>query len=399
MLDMQNELAKMVGEVHERPSLVVESVFTPDPQYLDQELDAPSSTPEPLDGRREPQFVRACDLAFEVGEQVEWLVEPWVAAGTAVLITGKPKAAGKTTFVLSLVGAVLEGQVFLGHSTRRSPVVYLSEQTSRSLGPALDRAGIVDSEDLHLLFYPDNSRLSWRAVAEDAIERCRLVGARLLVIDTLPQFAKLRGDAENSSGDVLAALEALDAARASGIAVILVQHDRKSGGEVGESGRGSSALAAWVDTVIKLERRGGNAPSAHRVLTTLSRFDETPTNLVVTLEDRVYRALGSKDDVSAHALAEQIDFILGDVDSLSGLEADQILDRLAEQLTEPPGRRSVQAALRLGVLQGRWSRRKEAKRYLYFMAPAGADSSIHAPAVNGTDEEASSPSDSIGVER
>jgi hypothetical protein len=42
------------------------------------------------------------------------------------------------------------------------------------------------------------------------------VGAGVLIVDTVSQFAGLRGDAENNSGDALAAVEPLQAAAAEG---------------------------------------------------------------------------------------------------------------------------------------------------------------------------------------
>lgn len=41
---------------------------------------------------------------------------------------------------------------------------------------------------------------------------------------------------------------------AGGRAVLLVRHDRKSGGDIGDSGRGSNALTGAVDIVLNLAR-------------------------------------------------------------------------------------------------------------------------------------------------
>lgn len=48
------------------------------------------------------------------------------------------------------------------------------------------------------------------------------------------------GDSENNAGDALAAMLPLQEAAGNGIAVIVLRHDRKSGGLVGESARESS---------------------------------------------------------------------------------------------------------------------------------------------------------------
>src|SRR6185436_12737761 len=93
-------------------------------------------------------------------------------------------------------------------------------------------------------------------------------------VDTVSQFAGLRGDAENNSGDALAAIEPLQEAAAQGLAVIAVRHERKGGGEVGESGRGSSAFSGAVDIVVAIRRGEGQTKPTVRVLHTLSRFTE-----------------------------------------------------------------------------------------------------------------------------
>src|SRR5436190_1586116 len=74
----------------------------------------------------------------------------------------------------------------------------------------------------------------------------------LLVVDTLPQWAGLRGDSENSSGAALEAIEPLQRATAAGVGVVLVRHDRKGSGEVGESARGSTAFGGAVDVILQL---------------------------------------------------------------------------------------------------------------------------------------------------
>ena len=104
-----------------------------------------------------------------------------------------------------------------------------------------------------------------------------------LVVDTLPQFAGLKGDSENNSGDALSAVEPLLQAAADGIGIIIVRHERKAGGRSGDSGRGSSAFAGAVDIVLSLRKPEGNSRKTQRVLQALSRFSETPTELLIDL--------------------------------------------------------------------------------------------------------------------
>lgn len=71
---------------------------------------------------------------------------------------------------------------------------------------------------------------------------------------------------------------------------------------MGESGRGSSAFGGAVDVLISLRRRDGNAPKSQRVIHTLSRFDETPDDLIIDLTDDGYVSLGSEEDAGKEAV-------------------------------------------------------------------------------------------------
>ncbi|CAN5775061.1 hypothetical protein BH24CHL6_BH24CHL6_08720 [soil metagenome] len=252
-------------------------------------LDAPSE-------RKELRYLTAAQLVAEGPEDVPWLVPPWVARGSVSELDGRPKAAGKTTFLLHLIGATLDGQPFLGQPTRRTPVVLLSEQGPTSLRATLERAGLAGRTDLYIVLWRDVRGTSWRIVVESAVDLCRSVGAELLVVDTLPQFAGLAGDSENDAGAALEAMEPLQAAAADGLAVLVSRHDRKGGGEVGESARGSSAFAGAVDVILALRRGDGESRPTIRHLHALSRFEETPDELVIELTEQGYVALGEAAD-------------------------------------------------------------------------------------------------------
>jgi len=118
--------------------------------------------------------------------------------------------------------------------------------------------------------------------------------ADMLIVDTVSQFAGLRGDAEINSGDALAAVELLQAAAGRGLAVVATRHERQGGGQVGDAGRGSSAFSGAVDIVISIRRGAGQGEPMVRVLHALSRFSETPESLVIDLAEHGYVALGTE---------------------------------------------------------------------------------------------------------
>jgi hypothetical protein len=251
------------------------------------------------------KFRTGAEIAMANDKKVEWIVPGFVAKGGITELGAKVKI-GKTTLVLNLVHAVADGSEFLGNPTLRTPTVYLTEQPMVSFRQAMERAGLLGREDFHVLQYIETRGMPWQGVVAEAIRECKRVGAMLLVIDTLPQFAGLKGDSENNSGDALAAMEPLLQAAAEGIGIVLVRHERKSGGDVGDSGRGSSAFAGAVDIVLSLRKPEGNAKKTQRVLHALSRFSETRDGILIELTEGGYVSLGGIEMAALKAAKDSI---------------------------------------------------------------------------------------------
>jgi DNA-binding transcriptional ArsR family regulator len=277
----------------------------------------PSRLPEAR--RALAEMVRSCGwqgseggpLPLRTPEEIAQMVEaraeflaPYIVSGALTEIDAYAKR-GKTSFVLYLVGCIVHGLPALEQPTQQVGVVYLTEERPPTFRRALARAGLLAAPGLNILSRWDlPASLSWPAIVLRAEAACRRLDAGLLVIDTLPQWAGLRGDTENNAGDALAAVEPLQRAAAGGLAVLVTRHDRKGGGAVGESGRGSSAFAAAVDTIVSLRRPEGRSDPSHRLLEAVSRFDEIPEAVVVArrsfhdvplgseFEETQYRSLG-----------------------------------------------------------------------------------------------------------
>jgi hypothetical protein len=137
------------------------------------------------------KFRTGKQIADEVPPDVLWVVKPYVALGAITEIDGKVKLAGKTTFTTHLVHATLDGSPFLGEPTEKKKVVYLTEQPITSFRVAIERAGLLGRKDLTVLLWSETHGIPWHKVAQAAVEECKHRGAKLLVVDTLPQFAGL----------------------------------------------------------------------------------------------------------------------------------------------------------------------------------------------------------------
>jgi hypothetical protein len=283
--------------------------------------DVPSDETKPL------RFRTAREIAEATSDEVAFAAA-YLAFGAITELHGKPKAAGKTTFVLELVRAVLHGAPFLGRPTVKGLVVMLTEQPTSSLKAALMRAELTRRDDFVLLTWADAAGRPWPDVVRAAAAKCHEVGARVLIVDTLPQFAGLRGDAENNSGDALEAIEPLQLLAVEGFAILVARHDRKSGGDVGDSARGSGAFTGAVDTVVAMSRNAQDSRPTMRRLACLSRFSEPPPDLVIELVNGRYVVLGTSDEELARVRRARV------LDGLSGFDHPQRVEALAETLGE-----------------------------------------------------------------
>jgi hypothetical protein len=227
----------------------------------------------------ELRFLTPAELRASTPPDPEWLWEGYVAAGTIALFAGKPKA-GKSTLAFALAESVAAGaDAFLGRPITRTGVVYVSEESAATV---LSKLPTDDVDRFHVLTrdaaWP---RPEWPQLVAAAAEHAIAVGARLLVIDTAAYWTALPAEREKDAGAVGQVMLPLVAAARRGLAVLIVHHQRKGGGEDGEAIRGSSAWAGSVDVILELERPGDDAPPHHRVLLAVGRFPQTPPAVLI----------------------------------------------------------------------------------------------------------------------
>lgn len=277
-------------------------------------------------------------LSPESRLDISWIAKPWFARSAITELVGKAKVAGKTTWALALCAAILDGKEFMGQPTNKTGIVYLTEQSEVTFRVSLERARIGPRDDFHGLFWHETLGKDWPAVIDDAIELAIQQDAGLLVVDTLAQFAKLTGDRENNSGDALEAMLPLQKARDRALGVLQIRHERKEGGQLGDSGRGSSAFAGAVDIILNLGRPRGNHGDTIRCINAVSRLDEAPSRLTIELGADGYRSLGTTERPSADAVSTLV------LSSLPVGQGDAIsLDQITNITSQP--RATVQRVL------------------------------------------------------
>jgi hypothetical protein len=252
------------------------------------------------------QFLNPRELVSASRGKVDWIAKPFVVRGGITEVTGKIKAAGKTTFILDLVRAVLSGQEFLGYPTRKTRVIFLTEQPRSSFSVALERAGLLRSDRLRILPWANARGVKWAHIVKRVREECREFHARLVVVDTVFYFAYKSGMDENSSGSAIEIMQPLGELASHGIAVVAIRHERKDSGDVGDVGRGSSAFGGVPDILISIRRPSGGHRPTMRELRMESRFSETPSELMVELTPTGFVNCGSGADVEFRRALKQI---------------------------------------------------------------------------------------------
>ncbi len=299
------------------------------------------------------RFHTAAEVAEGTQDQPPAVVEDLIFAAHSHLLIGPPKESGKSTLCFSLARAITAGESWAGRRTQRGAVIYLSEEGAHGQGYKVRKHGLAECADVYLAGPADLAGLDFLARV-DAV--CRLaadVSASVVFIDTLSAVAGVRGDDENSAGAALELMAHVDRLKQAGLAVVCVQHQRKGGGSLSESARGSSAAAGGVDFLLSLEKSTGSGHDNRRILTIRGRIDVPPTIVIDLGEDGRFHYVG---DVAAAVRNEARQSIVEVLTTApEPLTEAEIVDALKDQ---DIGRTSTQDALRELLAFGTVSRAK-----------------------------------------
>ncbi|MGE0707787.1 MAG: AAA family ATPase [Planctomycetota bacterium] len=213
------------------------------------EIYVPDDSPE-KDERRLPAALRFVPPEEVVGGEAEWLIDGMVPSGVLTILSGRDKL-GKTLLAWELARAVAHGRRLFDREVRQGMVFFAALDDPDSLTRSrLDELGLDDPNVLRVATPGTNERESYGPELLDQIALA-LVGQSpaLVVIDAL--YLLLPGGAEaindaGRMGPIMAKLNAICADL--GAAVILVTHDRKSGGDVA----GSFAIRAATKQILRL---------------------------------------------------------------------------------------------------------------------------------------------------
>ena len=184
---------------------------------------------------------------------LDWVWHGFLLPGNLTLLSAAPKA-GKTTLMFDVLEGILSSRALLDRRARAVDVLYVTEEAPVTIVNRIDEmASPVLALNPRVHWMTRKPGLTWESTSADI---GRFVGeypGALVVIDTMGFWMQIQD--ENDASQVRAGLQPLvDLARTSGVAVLLVHHNKKTGGKFGEGVRGSTAFTGNVDIILELTR-------------------------------------------------------------------------------------------------------------------------------------------------
>ena len=209
-----------------------------------------------------PLIKTAEELVAEAGSLPPMLVDSLLPQNSLFLLTGKPKA-GKSFLALDIAYSVCRGAPALGELSVNTPgpALYLAlEDGPIELARRLTQRGFTSttppaagpesSSGLH--FITDAFSLTDPAYFARFTRQARSLNPALIVIDTAAEALDIR-DWINRA-EILAKIAPLRRFARDLCTVLLVAHNRKAEGDMGDEIAGSNALAGAVDGWISAHR-------------------------------------------------------------------------------------------------------------------------------------------------
>ena len=188
-----------------------------------------------------------------------WLADGFLATESCAVFGGEPKL-GKTWALLHAALCACTGRPMFDRFVVRNPVrrvmVYSPEGSSASLANRLHQlchGMLLDPSHVRECFFRIRERLDFVDGYARIVNTVRRLQPDILIIDP---FISIFGGDENSAGEIQAVLNRIRDLRAvqPSLSIWVSHHSSKGhrGQSLGYGLRGSSALQAWLDTLVTI---------------------------------------------------------------------------------------------------------------------------------------------------
>ena len=209
--------------------------------------------------------------------RVDWLIQGILPTPALTLLHSGGKL-GKSTMLGSWLKALETGDDWAGHKAQRARVLYLTEENASTHSEIVEEVGLGDDADIffYSLDWKPDEWLTGQFLLQlgAAVIEC---AADLVVVDTLGAWLDLEDI--NSYTEFVKLMKVLRrAAHELGIALVVVHHSRKMGGNALDTALGSMGAIAGPDSIIQYNRKGHETTYT---LTFHSRFRESRKSLSV----------------------------------------------------------------------------------------------------------------------
>ena len=183
--------------------------------------------------------------------------------------------------------------MFCGMALCRGRVLIITEEHSSLWAERRDDLGITDN--VHFMFRPFLGRpdlRTWRRFMQFVADAVVSGNYDVVILDPLTTQAPIED--ENDAAEMTRVIVEFRRIVEAGAALMVAHHPSKAPMGQGRSSRGSGALPGFVDIILEFGRyQPEHAEDTRRVLLGLSRFKETPTEVVLDLTEDGYQAVGT----------------------------------------------------------------------------------------------------------
>lgn len=289
-------------------------------------------------------------------EPLDWMWEGYLARERITLLTGICKG-GKTTLLAHLFKAMSKDGHFCGQKVKAGKVLVISEEHPSDWIQRNKKIGIGDHVHVYCLPFTSGATIEeWREFMLHLARETREENYSLIVFDTLISVNPVLD--ENDASKTRKALTMLRVVAAAGAAILLVHHPKKTPTSDILSPRGTGDLPALADIPITMRSvKGAGAQSTRRVLRSVSRYEETPRELVIEYVDGTYQAYGTISGASQAARIRVMSDILSNTcarPNTKGMTRAQIRSAWTNQEIPLPGGRTFDKDLLRGIGAKKW---------------------------------------------